>query len=134
MWGCMYDPPRTSLPRAGVFALRLNCDVHNKIVGRILLNELAACVHVGRSVVRFNFGCDCARSERRRLRRAEQAAKKKDEVGEKDVQKTENDDTDPRLYYENRKKYVESLPRNVAYPHKFQVNSGLNPGFLGVSF
>lgn len=69
-------------------------------------------------------------SERRRLRKAQQMEEKKQQkgqtrenAGEKStVQPKEHEEVDPRVFYENRCKFVEGLRKqNIAYPHKFNV-------------
>lgn len=67
-------------------------------------------------------------SERRRLRKAQQIEEKKQqkgatEAGEGGAETKAHEEADPRVFYENRCKFVESLRReNAAYPHKFNVS------------
>lgn len=73
-------------------------------------------------------------NERRRLRKAQQTEEKKQQkshtqeangAGE-GAKSKENEELDPRVFYENRCKYVESLrSQNAAYPHKFHVTMSL---------
>ncbi|CDI75205.1 lysyl-tRNA synthetase, putative [Eimeria praecox] len=74
-------------------------------------------------------------NERRRLRKAQQAEEKKQQkgqaqenAGEKqtNAQPKEQEEVDPRVFYENRCKFVEALRKqNTAYPHKFNVTMTL---------
>lgn len=73
-------------------------------------------------------------NERRRLRKAQQNEEKKQEKNHAQEAKAAGDgakakeaeEVDPRVFYENRCKYVEGLrSRNVAYPHKFHVTMSI---------
>ncbi|CDJ42998.1 Lysine--tRNA ligase [Eimeria tenella] len=70
-------------------------------------------------------------NERRRLRKAQQIEEKKQqkgatEAGEGGAETKAHEEADPRVFYENRCKFVESLRReNAAYPHKFNVTMTL---------
>ncbi|KAL8424573.1 hypothetical protein Efla_003689 [Eimeria flavescens] len=70
--------------------------------------------------------------ERRRLRRAQQTEEKKQQKSQahepkgagsnNGVRPKEKEEVDPRVFYENRCKYVETLrSQNLAFPHKFNV-------------
>ncbi|KAL8271326.1 hypothetical protein Esti_004765 [Eimeria stiedai] len=69
-------------------------------------------------------------SERRRLRRAQQTEEKKQQKSQAQVGKSvgnevhakEGEEVDPRIFHENRCKYVDALrSKNLAFPHKFTV-------------
>lgn len=70
-------------------------------------------------------------SERRRLRKAQQVEEKKQQkeqlqenAGAKTAtaQSKDHEEVDPRVFYENRCKFVDGLRKqNLAYPHKFNV-------------
>lgn len=72
-------------------------------------------------------------SERRRLRKAQQIEEKKQqkgatEAGEGGAETKAHEELDPRVFYENRCKFVESLRKeNAAYPHKFNVGLATHP-------
>lgn len=59
--------------------------------------------------------------------KAAEKAEKAEKTGKPDQPKDAQEKEDPRLYFENRSKFVQSLrAQGKAYPHKFSVDMSLN--------